>query len=294
MKKIHYFMVGMPSGGKTSYIVRLCSQLINESNMMYKLVDGRLPDGLCHIQEQMDMMDSFQNIMRTFENVCYDITLPLVNETGENISLVIPDLSGEHYRRLVEERYISKMIYDRLQKADTILFFINTETMENEERLDCNEASTASLIEQSMKKMEVQDNEKLPMKKIPMPEKATQSQVVDLIQILLGLVKKKIRVKFVISAWDRVEKKISEEDLIPEDYLKGQLPLLYHYIISNSDKLEYEVFGVSAQGAEYADKREMERLQDADVDIETLVKVVMPDGTKYQDISRLLRKWEQI
>ena len=217
MKKIHYFMVGMPSGGKTSYIVRLCSQLINESNMMYKLVDGRLPDGLCHIQEQMDMMDSFQNIMRTFENVCYDITLPLVNETGENISLVIPDLSGEHYRRLVEERYISKMIYDRLQKADTILFFINTETMENEERLDCNEASTASLIEQSMKKMEEQDNEKLPMKKIPMPEKATQSQVVDLIQILLGLVKKKIRVKFVISAWDRVEKKISEEDLIPED-----------------------------------------------------------------------------
>ena len=287
-------MVGMPSGGKTSYIVRLCSQLINESNMMYKLVDGRLPDGLCHIQEQMDMMDSFQNIMRTFENVCYDITLPLVNETGENISLVIPDLSGEHYRRLVEERYISKMIYDRLQKADTILFFINTETMENEERLDCNEASTASLIEQSMKKMEEQDNEKLPMKKIPMPEKATQSQVVDLIQILLGLVKKKIRVKFVISAWDRVEKKISEEDLIPEDYLKGQLPLLYQYIISNSDKLEYEVFGVSAQGAEYADKREMERLQDADVDIETLVKVVMPDGTKYQDISRLLRKWEQI
>ena len=240
------------------------------------------------------MMDSFQNIMRTFENVCYDITLPLVNETGENISLVIPDLSGEHYRRLVEERYISKMIYDRLQKADTILFFINTETMENEERLDCNEASTASLIEQSMKKMEEQDNEKLPMKKIPMPEKATQSQVVDLIQILLGLVKKKIRVKFVISAWDRVEKKISEEDLIPEDYLKGQLPLLYQYIISNSDKLEYEVFGVSAQGAEYADKREMERLQDADVDIETLVKVVMPDGTKYQDISRLLRKWEQI
>ena len=287
-------MVGMPSGGKTSYIVRLCSQLINESNMMYKLVDGRLPDGLCHIQEQMDMMDSFQNIMRTFENVCYDITLPLVNETGENISLVIPDLSGEHYRRLVEERYISKMIYDRLQKADTILFFINTETMENEERLDCNEASTASLIEQSMKKIEEQDNEKLPMKKIPMPEKATQSQVVDLIQILLGLVKKKIRVKFVISAWDRVEKKISEEDLIPEDYLKGQLPLLYQYIISNSDKLEYEVFGVSAQGAEYADKREMERLQDADVDIETLVKVVMPDGTKYQDISRLLRKWEQI
>lgn len=294
MEKIHYFMVGMPSGGKTSYIVRLCSQLINESNMMYKLVDGRLPDGLCHIQEQMDMMDSFQNIMRTFENVCYDITLPLVNETGENISLVIPDLSGEHYRRLVEERYIPKMIYDRLQKADTILFFINTETMENEERLNCNEASTASLIEQSMKKMEEQDNEKLPMKKIPMPEKATQSQVVDLIQILLGLVKKKIRVKFVISAWDRVEKKISEEDLIPEDYLKGQLPLLYQYIISNSDKLEYEVFGVSAQGAEYADKREMERLQDADVDIETLVKVVMPDGTKYQDISRLLRKWEQI
>lgn len=44
MNKLHYFMVGMPSAGKTSFVVRLCSQLLmNEGTLMYRLSDGELP-----------------------------------------------------------------------------------------------------------------------------------------------------------------------------------------------------------------------------------------------------------
>ncbi len=52
----------------------------------------------------------------------------------------------------------------------------------------------------------------------------------------------------------------------------------------------YEIFGVSAQGAEYADEEEMEKLEEEDIDVDTLVKIVMPDGTTHQDLSRLLGK----
>lgn len=292
MNEIHYFMVGMPSGGKTSYIIRLCSQLLmNECDMMYKLSDGELPDGYSYIKEQMDKMQSFQKIMRTFENIYYDMTLPLVNEKGDKISLVIPDLSGEHYRKLVEDRFISKKICIGLQQADEILFFINIETMEKEDRLKYNETNAAWLIEKSMHIKEQEKND-TSLDQVTDAEKATQSQVVELLQALLYLVKKKVKVKFVISAWDRVEKRNHEGGMIPENYLKDKLPLLYQYIISNTDKMNYEVFGVSAQGAEYDDNDEMEELEAADVDIATLVKLVMPDGEKYQDISRLLRKQE--
>ena len=34
--------------------------------------------------------------------------------------------------------------------------------------------------------------------------------------------------------------------------------LLYQYMISNRDRLSFEVFGVSAQGAEYADEEDAE------------------------------------
>lgn len=287
MDKIRYFMVGMPSGGKTSYIVRFCSQLLlNKGDMMYHLSDGKLPEGYERIKDSLEKMQSFQNVMRTLENVHYNMTLPLVDEKGEELSLMIPDLSGEHYRKLVEDRYIERKIYDGLQEADEILFFLNPETMEKEERLKWEEISAASLVSESMnvKKGDGFD--------IKVPEKATQSQVVELLQILLYYVKKKMTIKFVISAWDRVEKRQVGNKITPEEYLKNKFPFLYQCIIGNTERMEYEIFGVSALGAEYDDEEEMEKLENSDVDIDTLVKIVMPDGTEYQDVSRLLRKRE--
>ena len=50
MNKLHYFMVGMPSAGKTSFVVRLCSQLLmNEGTLMYRLSDGELQIGRAHV-----------------------------------------------------------------------------------------------------------------------------------------------------------------------------------------------------------------------------------------------------
>ena len=116
--------------------------------------------------------------------------------------------------------------------------------------------------------------------------------MVELLQILLYYVKKKMTIKFVISAWDRVEKRQVGNKITPEEYLKNKFPFLYQCIIGNTERMEYEIFGVSALGAEYDDEEEMEKLENSDVDIDTLVKIVMPDGTEYQDVSRLLRKRE--
>ena len=68
MNKLHYFMVGMPSAGKTSFVVRLCSQLLmNEGILMYRLSDGELPEGYEYIKGQLDTMQGMQNIMRTLK-----------------------------------------------------------------------------------------------------------------------------------------------------------------------------------------------------------------------------------
>lgn len=289
MNTIQYFMVGMPEGGKTSYILRLCSQLLmDEGDMMYRLLDEKLPEGYENIKEQLDKMQSFQKIMRTFENTYYDMRLPLINEKGEELSLEIPDLSGEYYRKLIEDRNISKKIWDGLQQADVILFFLNPETMEKEERLKYEETSAVKMIDDAMHTKK-EDNSDAGIEAI---EKATQSQVVELLQILLRLVKKPLMIKFVISAWDRVEKKQQGNKILPEEYLKDKFPLLYQCVVCNTDRMKYEIFGVSAQGAEYADKEEMRELKNSDVEIDKLVKIVMPDGTEYNDISRLLRKQE--
>ena len=51
--------------------------------------------------------------------------------------------------------------------------------------------------------------------------------------------------------------------------------------------MDYQVFGVSAQGMEYADAGKVDELLDTDENIEDMAVIVMPDGEKYQDMSRL-------
>ena len=62
MNKLHYFMVGMPSAGKTSFVVRLCSQLLmNEGTLMYRLSDGELPEGYEYLSGEYDYQAIFAN-----------------------------------------------------------------------------------------------------------------------------------------------------------------------------------------------------------------------------------------
>ena len=270
MNKLHYFMVGMPSAGKTSFVVRLCSQLLmNEGTLMYRLSDGELPEGYEYIKGQLDTMQGMQNIMRTFESTYYDMVLPLTNEQGEKISLEMPDLSGEYYRKLVEERYIDKKIYDELQQADVILFFLNPETMEREERIKCEETSAIRMVDEDM------DIENVPGSEVRItePRKATETQVVELLQILLYIVKKKMCIKFVISAWDRVEKKQEGKELAVQ-FLP--VTLKTNYLDDELKQIMSPVY---------------EMLKNNTIDFEqwNKIQVLLPEVEAYQSWDRCLR-----
>lgn len=101
------------------------------------------------------------------------------------------------------------------KRQHVILFFLNPETMEREERIKCEETSAIRMVDEDM------DIENVPGSEVRItePRKATETQVVELLQILLYIVKKKMCIKFVISAWDRVEKKQEGNPIIPEEYL---------------------------------------------------------------------------
>ena len=273
------FVVGMPASGKTSYIARLCIQLLSRRDTIYKLKGVELPKGLENIQNAISSLTQYEEIARTLKTALYNIVFPLESENGGEILLDMPDLSGENYSELVEKRYITKELYQNLQEADELLFFINTDMMEREERISLNEETVA-------KKLHDDENSTEEGPNIIQP-KATQTQVVELLQLIVALTKKKLKIKFVISAWDSMEKKYGAKIRKPEECLQSELPLLYQYIVCNTERMDYQVFGVSAQGMEYADAGKVDELLDTDENIEDMAVIVMPDGEKYQDMSRL-------
>ena len=280
MKNMKLFVVGMPASGKTSYIARLCIQLLSRRDTIYKLKGVELPKGLENIQNAISSLTQYEEIARTLKTALYNIVFPLESENGGEILLDMPDLSGENYSELVEKRYITKELYQNLQEADELLFFINTDMMEREERIILNEETVAKKLHDNESSTEEGHN--------IVPPKATQTQVVELLQLIVALTKKKLKIKFVISAWDSMEKKYGAKIRKPEECLQSELSLLYQYIVCNTERMDYQVFGVSAQGMEYADAGKVDELLDKDENIENMAVIVMPDGEKYQDMSRLL------
>ena len=68
--------------------------------------------------------------------------------------------------------------------------------------------------------------------------------------------------------------------------MEKSLPLLSQFLSSNPDRIDSEIWGVSAQGFDFSNQEELEKcLMD---DIGNHARVITPEGQKTHDLTRLL------
>lgn len=281
-------MVGMPSSGKTTYLTSLC-RLVSQAdtNTLLRMDVLDVPEGMEFIENQLQNLLSCKEVDRTLNKTQYRVQFPLIDGKGHRLNLILPDLSGEIFRDFVRDRRILRHVVDNLRTADELLFFINTNTMVKQEYLSLHEKSAMKRLEEEIGfGIEKRDNLAHEILLEPRNEETNQAEVVDLLQSILFICRKKLQIKFIISAWDKVEKEFAENILLPEEYLKVELPLLYQYMRSNINKMDYEVWGVSAQGGDFDDEAERAKLLEDDPS--KFVKVVDPKGKESQDLTRIL------
>lgn len=288
MCKKRYFMVGMPESGKTTYLVSLyCQVAMGIIHTLLRLEEADVPEGETAIENSIENLLGGREVGRTLGKTQYDIQIPLADETGKKTDLMIPDLSGEIFRDFVHDRRLLKSAADRLKDSDEVLFFLNTNTMAEQKYLSLMEKSAMKIVEENEKvtgSEEAGFNEEAFLE--PKYDKTNQSEVVDLLQGILFVANKRMKIKFIVSAWDKVEKEYPQEDILPEDYIERKLPLLSQYMRTNTDKMKYQVWGVSAQGGDFCDEKERARiLEDG---LAESVKVVDSEGKTYKDLTRIL------
>lgn len=259
MNKKNVFMIGMPSSGKTTYLASLCRLLLcGEQGTEWKLDIKDIPEGFENVKKMIKNLNTYHIVERTQEGDIYNVKLNLYNQNQEWMQFVVPDSSGEIFRDLVYDRRIPLMIMDQIVKSDMLLFFININTMIPEKRIKLNEKSAIKKLNENKGNIET--------KSIEIEEKKSkkyndQSALVELLHSIVYLVPHPLNVRFVISAWDLVEKEFKADKLTPEEYIKTQLPLLYQYLVFNSKEINYEIWGVSAQGGDFDDAEDLKRLQ---------------------------------
>jgi hypothetical protein len=177
---------------------------------------------------------------RTFHTKNRTVTMEMKTIAGDEFVLGFPDVAGEAFAQIWEARECDADVFGSLN-ANGVLLFVHATDI-NSPNWIADEAKLSKLL--GVKR---QVGEPVPWDARFAP---TQVQLVDLLRCLQEplLDVGPRRLAIALSAWDLAER----DKKTPEKYLEMHLPLLHQYLRYGLDpSWVVNVFGISAQGAEY-------------------------------------------
>lgn len=263
-----YYIIGLPDSGKSTFLAALGFYLINGGNKdsIYRLGDN---DDLDYISDLSSTWAKCEELERTNINASFDISLRLVDDTGNIIEIIMPDRSGESFRNIIKNRQIEEDMFEDISSSDKILLFINPSKISNDSFI-CEIAP--QYRNQDVKKIEIENNNTI----------HEQAEYVELLQYIGKMNKEITNYKIIISAWDQYEGYKN-----PEELLKNRLPLIWQYINTNKDLFNCEYWGISAQGGDLTDRCKKEELASHNNACDRII-VVDEKGDISNDISKVL------
>lgn len=232
-------IIGLPESGKTTFLGALW-HLVTAREIETALRFHNLRSGdVAHLNAIAARWREARVQERTAVGGNKLVSINLLDQSGLAIRVTFPDVAGEAYRRMWEERVCDPEMADVL-RAGGVLLFIHADTIRAPRWVVDDVELTRKLS------LSAPHGEEVPWHPRLAP---TQVQVVALLQLLREppLDVGPRRVAIMLSAWDRV----ADEGLEPQAFLSTRLPLLGQYLRGNADGWDWRVYGLSAQGGAY-------------------------------------------
>ena len=232
-------VMGLPASGKTTYLAALW-HLVTSGEVETTLRFGGLSAGKSeHLNAIAERWRDAMVQERTLLGGNRVVSMNLVDAAGQSVRVTFPDLPGEAYQRMWEDRDCEAGVANVLRNGD-VLLFVHADTIRAPFWV-----VRETVLSRAMG-LEGAEGEPREWKPSFAP---TQVQLVDFLQLLRTdpLDVGPRRVAVMLSAWDRAR----EERLKPAAYLEAKLPLLDQYLRGGADGWICRVYGVSAQGGEY-------------------------------------------
>lgn len=232
-------IIGLPESGKTTFLAALW-HLITERDIDTALRFHTLKDGdASHLNEIAARWRDAKVQDRTAIGGNRLVSMNLKDANDNPVRVTFPDVPGEAYRRMWEDRECEPEIAEILQ-AGGVLLFIHADAI-TPPRWVVDEVAQSKALG-----LEVPEGQEVSWHPRMAP---TQVQLVGLLQLLrsgpLDIGPRKLAI--MLSAWDKAE----GEGLAPDAYLEAKLPLLAQYLRRGIDEWTYQVYGLSAQGGDY-------------------------------------------
>lgn len=238
-------VMGLPGSGKTTFLAALWQLVFNRERATQLTFDGLARGNYEHLNAIAARWRNAQMQERTLVGGNKIVSINMQDQQGHPAQITFPDVAGEAYRQMWEDRECEEGVSDTLRHGNVLLF------------IHANEIKAplwvADIVAQTRALNLPPESEETPVSWQPHLS-PTQVQVVGLLSLLMSppLDLGPRRVVVMLSAWDKAR----DERLSPVEFLRAKLPLLYQYLISNNNQWEWKVCGVSAQGGDYDEVKE--------------------------------------
>jgi GTPase SAR1 family protein len=275
-ESLSVMICGLPASGKTTFLGAL-SHSINSQEIETSLKYDGLPADRTYLNQLAERWLSCEAMNRTVIGTHNSVELKLRSESSR-ISLTIPDLSGETWSHLWDERQTTTTVAELCKQSSGIVFFIH-----------CDQFVKVQTVVDQNEQNKALGEEEIEVNKVtadwqPLEHTPTQTIVVDILQSLsnisFGVERRKLVV--MLSAWDKAE----PCGQTPAEYLHEHFPLLNQFLEANFLFSKVKVLGISAQGGDL--NTEGEKL--SEVDLPTNRIKITDHKEVYNDITLPL-KW---
>jgi len=241
-------LIGGPDSGKTNYLARLWEALrAREGVLQAPAVPTQIKyveDALAHLLRGKFAPRS----EKTLEEGQH-FAVPVVssaNSDAARFEIIVPDVSGELWKKAVETCELPKQWMDDLASASGALLFVRVGSDQNVAPLDW--VTAARLLRMEGAPAEKENTEK--------HETPTQVSLCELLRFMehgLGTANSEVRprVAVLVTAWDRLDHETAAAG--PTAYLTVEYPL-FAGRIADISRFDVRVFGVSVVGGDFAEE----------------------------------------
>jgi len=244
-------IIGGPNAGKTHFGGQLYGRL-NSRQFSFKISPHNRPTDLTIFQDVLNKLAEGKRAGHTEASANRSVELKIHDENDNEVTFAFPDYAGEQVKSLVENRRISSIWKDYIDKSSSWLLFI---------RLD-----------------EIQPLEDIINRGIPNPSELQKRKAetppmrisdatffVELIQLLLHAKRISILNKIfkpnltvVLSCWDELN---FPDNPLPSAVLQERLPFFYSFIKNNWMENSLSIIGLSSTEKTLTDESDEDYLE---------------------------------
>lgn len=235
MEEKSIILVGNPDSGKSNYIGRLWLALKSKK---HNLTTASAPNDIRYVENITAHLLQAQFAPRTEkEESDREFKVAIQTATGEHANLIIPDVSGELWKKAVDTLEITPKWLDTLKGANRALLFVR---ISSESIIEPRDWVTAKQILE-LGFADSDNNKDLP----------TQVSLIELLRILEDNLatsdNTRPKVAIIVSAWDLLHEDDAQNG--PIAYLEENYPL-FAGRLQDTDSVEVKVFGSSILGGD--------------------------------------------